>query len=75
MENPAKKVVRLDVAFDHFNIGRSTGFRWIANGILEKVYIDTVPFITVASIERAAEIARTKATAAQSATAKSEVAA
>jgi hypothetical protein len=34
-----------------------------------------VPFITVASIERAAETARTKAIAAQSAAAKSEVAA
>jgi hypothetical protein len=57
------EILRLDPAFEFLGIGRTTGHKWINAGILERVYVGDIPFITVRSIKRAAANARTDSAA------------
>ena len=49
----SRPALRLGPAFGILGVGNTTGFKWIKAGILDRFYIDEIPYITTASIKRA----------------------
>ncbi len=47
-----RPALRLGPAFEILDIGNTTGFKWIKAGILDRFYIDDIPYVTTKSIRR-----------------------